>query len=370
MSHIAEIGEIKAKMEKRLAEQMAEQRNLPAVTKAAAPQFNLAPRNFAEAIQSAEKYARSTLVPQHFRDKPDDCFIMVQLAARQDVDPFMLMQHSYMVGGKPGIEGKYAIAMMNTRGPFKGGVQFSFKGEGDNQSCTAWGIHKETAERCEATVGMDMVKAEGWLKNPKWTSMREQMFAYRAGSFLAKRYCPEVLMGMQTMEELEDIIDITPAQYPPVAPLPPPVPEPDTLLPAELDMHIKDMAGAFERGEGEDWCKVNQQPILARCTQEQRKRFYTRRDEFKKENTVINVESKPRGRPKKQAEPSETSQPGADVEGQSEALLSLRDKMGEFHEQTGSTKAFYADYHHVVYKLSDEDQKWLVSEAEALEGKG
>ena len=104
--------------------------NFPAV-KAPVQQHSLAPRNFAEALDAAARYARSSLVPAHFKGKPDDCFIAIQLAARQNVDPLMLMQHSYVVGGRPGVEGKYAIALMNARGPFKTGVQYEYRGEGD-----------------------------------------------------------------------------------------------------------------------------------------------------------------------------------------------------------------------------------------------
>ena len=35
--------------------------------------------------------------------------------------------------------------------------------------------------------------------------MPEQMLAYRAASFFARVYCPEALMGAQTVEEVEDV---------------------------------------------------------------------------------------------------------------------------------------------------------------------
>ena len=53
---------------------------------------------------------------------------------------------------------------------------------------------------------MDMAKAEGWsTKNgSKWLTMPRQMLAYRAGSFFARMYCPEVLLGIQTIDEIQD----------------------------------------------------------------------------------------------------------------------------------------------------------------------
>jgi hypothetical protein len=56
-----------------------------------------------------------------------------------------------------------------------------------------------------------MAKAEGWLTKTgsKWITMPELMLKYRAAAFFGRLYAPEVLMGMQTSEE---VIDITPMQ--------------------------------------------------------------------------------------------------------------------------------------------------------------
>ena len=52
-----------------------------------------------------------------------------------------------------------------------------------------------------------MAKAEGWLdKNgSKWKTMPEQMLMYRAATFFCRVYCPEVLAGVQTSDEIIDI---------------------------------------------------------------------------------------------------------------------------------------------------------------------
>ncbi|MFQ5483043.1 MAG: hypothetical protein ACE5ER_09815 [Nitrospinaceae bacterium] len=239
-------------------------------------QYSLAPRSFHEVTIAAERYARSSLVPDRFRGKPDDCFVAIQLAARQNVDPLMLMQHSYVVHGSPGIEGKYAIALMNARGPFKGGVQFEYSGEGDTRKCVAWAIHAKTGQRCEAKVDMEMVKANGWDKNSKWTSMRDQMFAYRSGAFLARIYCPEVLMGMQTVEELEDIKIINPVEESKSNGLP------DEGLAADELSEVED---AMERAAGEgtlpEWWESDGKGIWKLASQSQRQRIKAWKDELK-----------------------------------------------------------------------------------------
>lgn len=262
--------------------------------------YNLAPRNYQEASQAAERYSRSTLVPQIFRGKPDDCFIMVQLAARQNVDPFMLMQNSYVVHGTPGVMGKYAIGMMNVKGPFKGGVQFKYEGAGDSRKCTAWAIHKDTGEKCEQTVGYQMAKAEGWVKNPKWQTMTDLMLAYRSGAFLARLYCPEVLMGMQTAEELEDIIDVTAESR-----------EVEVGLSVEELEDIEyAMAGEAEAGTLPEYWKKNNWEWMRRASEAQMVKLIGLKDELKADRPEAPPpEEKPkakRGRPpKNQAEPPE-----------------------------------------------------------------
>jgi glucose-1-phosphatase len=50
-----------------------------------------------------------------------------------------------------------------------------------------------------------MARAEGWTSNTKWKNMPEQMLGYRAASFFARLYCPDAMMGFQTIEEVEDV---------------------------------------------------------------------------------------------------------------------------------------------------------------------
>lgn len=153
----------------------------------------------------AKTFADSDLVPTHFRQKPSNCFIVLNMAVRLEVDPFMFMQNTYVVHGKIGMEAKLAIALVNSRGPFKGPIQWRFDGEGKDQVCTAYAFNKETGDICEASVSWEMVEKEGWSSNSKWSSMPEQMFKYRSATFLARLYAPECLIGMQTEDELIDV---------------------------------------------------------------------------------------------------------------------------------------------------------------------
>lgn len=162
---------------------------------------------FAQAWRVATLFAKSEMVPEHFQKKPESVMVILQMAFRLKVDPLMLLQNTYIVHGRPGMESKMKIALVNQRGPFTGPIQYRFEGEGDKRQCTAYATHKATGEVCEFTVTWAMVKAEGWSSksNSKWNTLPELMFRYRSASYLINTACPEVTMGLPTMDELADM---------------------------------------------------------------------------------------------------------------------------------------------------------------------
>lgn len=166
------------------------------------------PATFEHMQRVCKMYAQSSVVPQQFQGNLPNCMIAFELANRMNVNVFMLMQSMYVVQGKPGLEGKLAIALVNERGPFRGTIQYTFERDdkGSPVACTAYAIHKQSGERCEVRIDWHTVEKEGWLNKSgsKWKTMPEQMFRYRTASWLARTYCPEVLMGMHTTDELED----------------------------------------------------------------------------------------------------------------------------------------------------------------------
>ncbi len=161
----------------------------------------------------AKIFASSGIVPERFYDKKEDCAIILEMAWRHNADPMMFLQGMYVVHGNPGMEAKLAIALANKSGVFTTKIQYEMHGEQGTmeRSCTAWAIDKETGQRCEMTVDMGMAQREGWTKagkggHPsKWTTMPEMMLRYRSAAFMLRLYVPDILYGMQTSEELEDI---------------------------------------------------------------------------------------------------------------------------------------------------------------------
>lgn len=168
---------------------------------------------FEFAQRVAGMFAKSSMVPTHFQNNIGNCMIALNLAERMRVDPFMLMQNLYIVHGRPGIEAKLAIALINGAGRFEP-IEFEFEGKGDTRQCRATAKEIKTGKVLQGPwVSWTMAKAERWVDKDgsKWKTMPDLMFMYRSAMFFARVYDPGVLLGLRTKDELDDmVIDVTP----------------------------------------------------------------------------------------------------------------------------------------------------------------
>ena len=209
-----------------------------------ADQFDLAQR-------VAKVFSTSDMVPAHFK-KPGNCMIALNLASRMGLDPFMVMQNMYIIKGRPGIEAKLAIALINSLGKFTP-LQYKFSEKRD--SCIAYAKLVATDEIYEGTaVTLKMAHDEGWSTKAgsKWKTLPELMLQYRSAVFFARVYCPEALLGIYTRDELVDIDSSKGAKN--VTPETPAIEEPDV---PDAVIEIQEPTTG-ERESWEEFCHRNQ----------------------------------------------------------------------------------------------------------------
>jgi hypothetical protein len=164
-------------------------------------------QTFEHAQRVAKMLATSSLIPKEYQGNIQNTMIALEMANRIGASPLMVMQNLYIVHGKPSWSSSFIIAALNSCNRFSP-LRFEMSGEGDTRACYAWAYEKSTEEKIEGpTVTMKMAKAEGWLdKNgSKWKTMPELMLRYRSAAFFGRLYAPEIMMGMQTQEEVIDI---------------------------------------------------------------------------------------------------------------------------------------------------------------------
>ena len=155
----------------------------------------------------AECLARSEMIPQNYRNKPESVLLAIDVARQLQLSPLFIMQNLYVIAGKTSWSAQYSASVI--RANFTN-VQVELQGENDNRGCRIIATDKN-GNVCKGTrVTIKMAKQEGWFSKTgsKWQTMPEQLLIYRAYSFFARAYCPDKLLGIHDEFENVDISKI------------------------------------------------------------------------------------------------------------------------------------------------------------------
>lgn len=168
------------------------------------------PKQFKVADYMSKVLASSDLVPEGtYKGKPANCLIALEMAQRMGLSPLHVMQNLYIVKGRPAWSGQFCIAVTNGSGRYTPLEFIQLTDEnGNEKGWFARATRLSDDKVCDGPpVTWDMVKAEGWLgKNgSKWQTMPTLMFHYRAAAFFVRTFCPDLLCGLQTAEEVKDV---------------------------------------------------------------------------------------------------------------------------------------------------------------------
>ena len=155
--------------------------------------------------------SKSELIPKQFQGKVADCVIAMDMAERTSSNPLAVLQNLHVIHGKPSWSAQFIIAVINQCGRFEP-LRFSIRGEGDDYGCVAYTYYvgdEKTIENAikSPRITLGMAKAEGWhgKSGSKWKTMPELMVQYRSATLFGRLFCPDLLMGMQSVDELQDI---------------------------------------------------------------------------------------------------------------------------------------------------------------------
>ena len=155
---------------------------------------------FGQLQRVAKLMSSASLAPAHLRGegKLGDCFLVAAQAFRWRMDPFAVAQHTYVLSGKLGYEGKLIAAIVNASGKLAGSLDYRYSGAGDQRSVTVSGKLVGDAEPREV-IGT----VAGWKTgNEQWKKNTDQMLAYRGAREWARRYMPEAILGIHADDEL------------------------------------------------------------------------------------------------------------------------------------------------------------------------
>lgn len=153
------------------------------------------------AWRHATGYAQSGMVPTHFQNNVQDCFVVVQLALELGIAPLTALQNVFMIGGRPSYTAKFAVALANRAKVFAGPIRWKIN-KGDKKEdleVTAYAPLND-GDVAEVTLSYRTAMAEGWTRNKKYSTIPEQMLRWRSAKWLIDLHCPEILLGFDVVE--------------------------------------------------------------------------------------------------------------------------------------------------------------------------
>ncbi len=173
------------------------------LTAPAGAQFSLAPRTLSEAMDFAKMMAESELVPKHFRGKPADVLIAVQMGAEIGLAPMAAIQNVAVINGKPGMYGDAGKAVLLANGCIIDEDDVPIVKQQGFARCK---ITRKGRPPVERTFSEADAKTAGlWNKEGPWRTYPYRQMAWRAFWFAARDAAADLLKGLGGAEELADV---------------------------------------------------------------------------------------------------------------------------------------------------------------------
>lgn len=156
-------------------------------------------------------------IRKDFREKPGQCLMLLQQALRWEMDPFAVANKAYVVNDQIAYESQLITALINTRANLDGRLTPRYDGDGTNRTCTVTGRFEKELDALEYTsppIGQITPK-----NSPLWKNDPDQQLFYFSARAWARRFAPEVLLGVYDRDEFEHVgpdnaRDVTPATRP------------------------------------------------------------------------------------------------------------------------------------------------------------
>ncbi len=174
--------------------------------------------------------ARAT-VPREYVGNPGDCLAVVMQAVQWRMNPFALAQKTFFASGKIGYEAQLINAVVQSLAPTKDRFHYEWfgpwekvvgkfeikKGDKGEYRVPGWKLADEEGIgiRIWATLKgedspriLELLLAQARTRNSTlWADDPKQQLAYLAVKRWARLYCPDVILGVYSPDEVEQIVE-------------------------------------------------------------------------------------------------------------------------------------------------------------------
>ena len=165
--------------------------------------FNLSPRSLTEAMEYAKIIANTDLVPKDYKGKAGNVLIAVQMGAEVGLPPMAALQNIAVINGRPCLWGDALMAVC-VSSPLCEYVNEEFDEETMISTCRV--KRKNHKEHIQVFSLQDAEQAGLMSKPGPWRQYTKRMLQLRARTYALRNKFPDLLKGIHSAEEQQDII--------------------------------------------------------------------------------------------------------------------------------------------------------------------
>lgn len=140
------------------------------------PNTNLS--TFSDNWKMATQLAKSTLLPDEFKNHPENVIIALSMAQKMQMDPFTICQNLHIIRGKLSWSGAFCKTLIEQSGKYTD-LDFVYFGkeDSDERGCYLEATRVRDGKRIQGNkVTVKLAKDEKWYStNTKWRTMTDQM---------------------------------------------------------------------------------------------------------------------------------------------------------------------------------------------------
>lgn len=152
----------------------------------------------------AERMASGRMtVPEYLRGNIGDCMAIAMQAMLWNMDPFAVAQKTHIVSGRLGYEAQLVNAVLQNSGAIRGMPHYEYRGDGASLECRVGCVPRGESEiRWGEWLAISQVTTKN---SPLWKVNPRQQMGYLQVKNWARAFAPGAILGVYTVDELEDM---------------------------------------------------------------------------------------------------------------------------------------------------------------------
>lgn len=199
-----------------MSAQLATLTTLPAERGVSTQAMVFDPETVASMQRMAEMMATARVtIPKHLAGSPGDCLAIVMQAAQFKMNPFALAQKTHLVNGTLGYEAQLVNAVVSSSALLSSRISYEWEGDwngvngkADKSDARAVIVTASLqGERQPRSLRLSMAQVGTVRNSPLWEHDPRQQLAYLATKRWARLHAPDVMLGVYTVDELQDVTE-------------------------------------------------------------------------------------------------------------------------------------------------------------------